>query len=739
MPIAISEEHEALGATVRRWLDAHCPPGVPRTLLDAGEEELQPAWKELASQGWLGIHVPEQWGGQGHGLFELAVVLEGTGRSLFPGPLLATVVASAVIAEVGTSEQAADLLPAFVDGSATAAVYLGPSHLDAVRAGDDGSIEVSGVLRPVLSAATASMVLAPTRDGDGRVVWCLLDVGPAEGAVRAQPLESLDPTRRVGVLEAESLTVAPGRQLASLGTQRVHEVAVALAAAELSGGARWCLDTASEYAKVREQFGRPIGQFQAVKHRLADMLVRVEQMTALAWDAALAAGAGGSDESALAAATAGAMVFDGYVESAKDCVQLLGGIGFTWEHDAHLHLKRALATRQLFGESDAYQSEVVALAFRGVRRALVTELPDEAERVRVGLVPLIEELRSLDGADRRRTLVDAGLAVPHWPRPWGRDATAVEQLVIDEELADAGIVRPHIGVGAWALPVIIAHGSEEQRRRWVRPTLLGEVTWCQLFSEPGAGSDLASLTTRADRVEGGWSLTGQKVWTSMARDAHWGICLARTNPSVPKHEGISYFIVDMHAAGIDIRPLREITGDALFNEVFLDAVFVPDECVIGEEGEGWKFARATLANERVSMSSGSTFGLGIEGLLKLTQRSDEPVSAGMMLRLGALVVEAQSLSLLSHRSTLRTLVGADPGAGTSVRKLLGAEHEQRVQELGLALFGPEGAALDGRAKRWAHGVLVTRCLTIAGGTSEIQRNVIAERLLGLPRDPEPGS
>ena len=738
MSLAISEEHEALRATARRWLDTHCPPSVPRALLDADEEELQPVWKEFALQGWLGIHIPERWGGQGYGLFELAVVLEQTGRSLFPGPLLSTVTVSALVAEAGSAGQAADLVPGLVDGSATAAVFLGPSHLDVIGRGDDGALVVSGALRPVLGASTASMVLAPAGDGDSPEVWCLFDVGIGGGAVRAETLESLDPTRRVGKVVAEGVSVPPSRQFPSLTPERVREIAVALGAAEATGGTRWCLETASEYAKVRQQFGRPIGQFQAVKHRLADMLVRTEQSTAVAWDAALAAG-DHSEVSALAVATAGAMVFDGYVDGAKDCVQLLGGIGFTWEHDAHLHLKRALAARQLLGGSDACLNEVIDLALGGVRRALTTELPEEADRVRAEMAPLFDQLKSVDGSDRRRSLVDAGLVVPHWPVPWGRNATAVEQLVIDEELAGAGITRPHLGVGAWALPVIIAHGSEEQCQRWVRPTLLGELSWCQLFSEPGAGSDLASLTTAATRTEGGWLLNGQKVWTSMARQSDWAICLARTDSSVPKHEGITYFIVDMRSAGLDIRPLREITGEAMFNEVFIDDLFVPDDCVIGAVGGGWKIARATLANERVSMSSGSTFGIGVESLLHLAQRQDEPVAAGTQLKLASLLVEAQSLGLMAHRSMLQTLAGTDPGPGVSVRKLLGAEHEQRVQEMGLVMFGAEGAALDGHAKRWAHGFLVTRCLTIAGGTSEIQRNVIAERLLGLPRDPEPGS
>jgi alkylation response protein AidB-like acyl-CoA dehydrogenase len=440
----------------------------------------------------------------------------------------------------------------------------------------------------------------------------------------------------------------------------------------------------------------------------------------------------------LAVATAGALAFDGYVRCAQECLQLLGGIGFTWDHDLHLRLKRALADRQLLARPESFSHEVAALAGGGDRRMLTADLPDEAERIRRDLAPVVAELAAAEGDERRRRMVEGGFVAPHWPAPWGRDAGAVEQVVIDEQMAAVGITRPHIGIGAWALPVIIACGNEEQRQRWVPPTLRGELGWCQLFSEPGAGSDLASLSTRAERVEGGWLLTGQKVWTSMAGTADWGICLARTDPSVPKHQGITYFIVDMATDGIDVRPLRELTGAALFNEVFLDGVFVPDDCVIGDVNDGWRMARMTLANERVSMSSGSTFGIGVESLIRLAAKKGDALGAGAREQLGGLLAEAQSLQLMAHRSTLASLAGSDPGSSASLRKLLGAEHEQRVQELGLAMMGDEGATLEGRSGRWAQGLLVTRCLTIAGGTSEVQRNVIAERVLGLPRDPEPG-
>jgi len=736
MPIALTDEHEAQRLSARRWLDAHCSPEVPRTLLDVDDEKLLPVWGGMADQGWLGIHLPEDLGGQGFGLFELAVILEETGWSVFPGPLVPTV-AAAWLATAGLDRVAArGIVPGLAAGTEVGAVAFDSGHLDAVSAGPDGGLEVTGTLRPVLGASTATVLVAPARTVDGSEVWCLLDLGA--GGARSVPLPSLDPTRRVAAVEVERSIVPAFRQLRGIDRGFVHRTVVALLAAEHVGGSRWCLETATAYAKVRVQFGRPIGQFQAVKHRLADMAVRVEQMTAVAWDAAMAVDGDDPDEAELAAATAGALCVDGYVRCAQECLQVLGGIGFTWEHDLHLHLKRSLADRQLLGGPDRYQRQVAAVAGAGVRRDLATDLPAEADRWRRVLVPVIDGIRDAPVADRRAGLVDAGLVAPHWPKPWGRDARAVEQVVIDEQMAEAGLDRPHLGIGAWALPVIIACGDDGQRARWVRQTLMGEISWCQLFSEPGAGSDLANLSTRAERVEGGWSLTGQKVWTSMAQVANWGICLVRTDPESPKHEGITYVIVDMRSPGLDVRPLRELTGAAMFNEVFFDSVFVPDDCVIGDVGRGWGMARMTLANERVAMSSGGTFGTGVESVLRLVARGEHPAEPETPSQLGALLAEAQSLRLMTHRSTLRALAGVDPGPAASLRKLLGAEHEQRVQLMGLSLLGPEGATLEGRSARWTSGVLATRCLTIAGGTSEVQRNVIAERLLGLPRDPEPG-
>ncbi|HXQ75707.1 MAG TPA: acyl-CoA dehydrogenase [Acidimicrobiales bacterium] len=741
MPIGIGEDHEELRRTARRWIESRCPPGVPRALLDAETEGLPPFWDELADQGWLGIHVAEEYGGQGFGLMELAVVVEELARATAPGPVVSTMLATAVLSGSSDPADAKELLPALVSGSLPAVVALPGSGTLAAAIGDDGGLTLTGTVRPVLAAgAGARLLLVPAHgpDGSGGPIWCALDLD-APG-VTAEPLASLDLTRRVAAVSVSEAVVAPERVLRGVTTRLVRERALAIAAAECAGGGRWCLETATQHAKDRRQFGRPIGQFQAVKHRLADMLVSVEQVTALAWDAARAADGAEADQAGLSAVLAGAVALDAYVEAAKGCVQILGGMGFTWEHDAHLHLRRALSLRQLLGGSAALRGEASRAALAGSRRVLVTELPADAEAMRGEIHDLVAEIAAAtDNHERRRLFVSTGLLAPHWPVPYGRGAGPVEQLVIDEELAAAGVLRPSIAVGAWALPTIIAHGTEEQQERFVGPTLEGRIGWCQLFSEPGAGSDLAALSTRAMTVEGGFVVNGQKVWTSMARKADWGILLARTDPEASKHEGITYFLLDMTSPGIEVRPLREITGAAMFNEVFFTDVFIPDDCVVGPVNGGWRLARTTLANERVSMSSGATFGFGIEWMLGALESGPWAGDAVVLDEIGGLLAEAQSLALLGARTTLRSVSGVEPGPEASVRKLLGAEHEQRVQELGLVLLGADGASTEGDGAQWSRGFLSTRCLTIAGGTSEVQRNVIGERMLGLPRDPEPGS
>jgi alkylation response protein AidB-like acyl-CoA dehydrogenase len=724
MPIGISEEHQELHRAVCGWVERHSPPAVLRATLDEKAESLPPFWSALVAQGWLGLAVDEADGGEGAGFAELVVVAEELGRAGAPGPFLAHVLATAVV-QRAVASGATDLsedLGVLASGEVVGCVALDGAL--AVTEQSDGRLRVTGELDPVLSAHVAGRLVAPTADG-----WIVLE----GGEFTAEERPTVDLTRRVAAVVVDT-TVPAARHACALARDDVRDLAALLFAADAVGASQWCVEASAEYAKERLQFGRPIGQFQGVKHRCANMLARTELARAAVWDAARALDDG--EAAALAVASAAALTIDACFETAKDCVQVHGGIGFTWEHDAHVYLRRAMTTRALIGTSTTWRVRTASLALDGASRRLAVDLPEGADQVRSDVQAFIATLDGLDDVAQRRALADAGYLAPQWPAPWGRDAGAVEQLVIDAEFRAAKVRRPGLMIGGWALPPLMVYGTEAQQERWIPPTLHGELAWCQLFSEPGAGSDLAGLATRAERIDGGWIVNGQKVWTSMAKEADWGILLARTDPEVPKHEGISFFMLDMKTPGIDIRPLRELTGHAFFNEVFFDDVFVPDDCLVGREHDGWRATRTSLANERVYMGSGSTIGRGVRGVLDMIRDGGLTEDTAVLAEAGELVARDYALSVLGYRLMLSALGGADPsGSEASVRKLLGVEHDQRVQEVGLALFGAAGAVADGPAAAWSEQFLFARNLTIAGGTSEIQRNIIGERVLGLPKDP----
>jgi len=736
--LALTEEHLALAATARRWLETHTPVAAARAVLETETDTRPGWWLDLVALGWLGLAMAEEHGGQGYGISELAVVLEQTGRVALPGPLLPTVIAATAIARWAPDPSS---VHALVDGTSTAGFALDSELVAARSSGAEDGLVVSGSVPAVWAGAIADVLLLPVaRDGERR--WCAVD--RRDVVMTGRP--SFDPTRRLSAAHLDAVTIPESRCLQQGAP--VAEVAAVLASAEALGVSQWCVEAAAEHARTRVQFGRPIGQFQAVKHRVAEMLVALEAARAAVWDAARTFdddddGDGDNDVDDQALPAGAAVAFgagsalgpEAAFRCAKDCVQVLGGIGYTWEHDAHIFLKRATAMRHLLPQPAVARRAVAKAVIAGERRALTVDLPPEAEPVRERTSAFVAQLVARPKPEWTGVLADSGYLVPHWPRPWGLDAGPIEQLVIDQELAAAHVRRPHLQIAGWVLPTIINHGTSEQQERWVPGSLRGEIHWCQMFSEPDAGSDLASLTTRAVQVDGGWSITGQKVWTTMAREADWAICLARTDPAVPRHEGIGCFLVDMATPGIDIRPLRELTGVAMFNEVFLSDVFVPDDCVVGAPTAGWECARTTLANERVSMASGSSFGPGVAALFDLAERRGSSSEPLVVDQLGGLAIDAHAIAMLGMRITLRALAGGLPGPEASVRKLLGVHHEQDVQEAGLDLLGPDAAITAGEGAAWTAGFLGNRALSIAGGTSEIQKNVIAERLLGLPKDP----
>jgi 3-oxochol-4-en-24-oyl-CoA dehydrogenase len=359
--------------------------------------------------------------------------------------------------------------------------------------------------------------------------------------------------------------------------------------------------------------------------------------------------------------------------------------------------------------------------------------------------PRRQEVRDWVAAHRRpsgRELAEAGYVAPHWPRPWGLGADPAHQLIIDEELAAAGINRPdnQIGIG-WAGPTIVHAGTAEQQQRYLLPLLSGEEIWCQLFSEPGAGSDLAGLSTRAERDGDEFVVNGQKIWTSGAHQSALGILLARTDPTSEVHRGISYFICPMALPGVEVRPIVDMTGNRSFNEVFLTDVRLPADCLVGELNDGWRLAKLTLGNERVSLSSGGVlWGRGPTAIdvIDATRGGGPITDATMRQRVAAIYIEHTVLELIRRRTTASRLAGEPPGPEASVRKLLGDRHGQHLMTLARDLVGA-AAMLTGNGEsgldrtEWHTGFLFSRALTIGGGTEEVQRNIIAERVLGMPR------
>ncbi|HEY2089942.1 MAG TPA: acyl-CoA dehydrogenase family protein, partial [Mycobacterium sp.] len=344
--------------------------------------------------------------------------------------------------------------------------------------------------------------------------------------------------------------------------------------------------------------------------------------------------------------------------------------------------------------------------------------------------------KAMDREPRTVALAEGGWVLPYLPAPWGRASGPIEQIIIAQEFATGRVKRPQTGIATWIVPSIVAFGTEEQKQRFLPPTFRGEMIWCQLFSEPGAGSDLAGLSTKATKVDGGWRITGQKIWTTAAQLSQWGALLARTDPSAPKHNGITYFLLDMKSEGVEVKPLRELSGGAMFNTVFIDDVFVPDELVLGEVNRGWEVSRNTLTAERVSIgNSEAPFLASLDQFVEFVR--DGQFDQIGQNRAGQLIAEGHAAKLLNMRSTLLTLAGGDAMPSAAISKLLSMRTGQGYAEFGLSSFGSDGAIGDPEQLpgKWAEYVLASRATTIYGGTSEVQLNIVAERLLGLPRDP----
>jgi alkylation response protein AidB-like acyl-CoA dehydrogenase len=363
---------------------------------------------------------------------------------------------------------------------------------------------------------------------------------------------------------------------------------------------------------------------------------------------------------------------------------------------------------------------------------------DELRAWLIGNHPGREPEGDLAGFEFRRAwqhnLHEAGWAGVSWPREYGgRGATLVEQAIYNEELTRARAPSAANVLGlAMGGPTVIAHGTEEQKRRFLEPILSASEIWCQGFSEPGSGSDLASVKTRGVRDGNGWVVTGQKVWTTLAQHAKWCMLVARTDPDAPKHQGLTYFLMDMEQDAVQVRPLRQITGESEFNELFIEEARIPDENIVGGEGNGWAVAITTLMHERATLA----FGLQIAVKLALRELMEEVRAARASRdpivrdRLAQLYIESEVLRLNAYRGLSAIMRDGVPGPEGSLGKWQWAEVNQALTELAMDLRGPRAVLQD---ETWTFRFLRARANSIEGGTTEILKNIVAERVLGLPR------
>ncbi len=795
MVFEFSAERQALRESVRAFARQVSPEPEVRRMMALPDGYDRAVWGRMAGElGLPGIAVPQRHGGAGGGLVEAAIVCEETGRFLLPGPLLSTLLAAAAIARAGDDQVAGAWLPRIAAGDtiATLAVAEAGGRWDAggVRCtatpapGASGGWRLDGLKRYVPDAHVAGLIVTMARAPDGVALFA---VDGRAGGVAVGRLTGFDLTRRLCDVTLDAADAVPLARPGSRAADEVLDLVRVLVAAEQVGTAQAALDMAVGYARDRVQFGRAIGSFQAVKHMCADALLDVESARSAAYYAAWAADRG-SDDLAVAAPLAKAFCADALLAAASLNMQVHGGLCFTWEHPAHLYFRRAKAGAQLWGDSQQHR-ELLVTRLGGRPRAMTgradrsgpraeaeagaetgTETGTETDAgTGAGAGQVRAEVRAwlADNwrPDRPRqawrvALVESGWAAPAWPREWfGRGLAPALRSVVDDEFGRAGAEGGGQDVMNLYANVILAHGTDEQKRAFVRPLALEEHRGCLLYSEPGAGSDLAAVQTRADRDGEDWVITGQKVWTSGARQATHGLLVARCDWDVPKHQGLVFFWFPMRQAGVDIRPIRQVTGGAEFNEVFLDGARVPDANRLGEPGAGWRVLLTALGFERLIMGAEpprdpagrrtpaevaadrqspwtrQVGGADYFELARSTGKDTDPVIRQEIARL-------YTLEQVNNWNAMRATSQSGPGAASPLASL-GKLAMSRILHTGVALttrllgaeslLDGESSPAAGEVNRSAFAAYVT---SVGGGTDQIQRNIIGERLLGLPKEPE---
>ncbi|BBX40859.1 acyl-CoA dehydrogenase [Mycobacterium simiae] len=740
MTLGLTPEQHDLSTAVGQFAGRHAPIAATRDNFDAVAAGRLPGWWDaLTANGFHAVHLPERIGGQGGRLMDAACVIESAAKALLPGPLLPTVQTGAVALQADPTPAAESLLSELAAGSAAALVL--PNDGD-FRAHTDGRRwQISGASAVTAGVRAAAVILVGARDEHDEVVWVL--VRTERPTAMIQSVAGTDLVTDVGILRLDEYAVDESDLLTGIDSDRAECVAVSLVASAVAGIAQWCVEAVTAHLRIREQFGKVIGTFQALQHSAAMLLVNSELATAAAWDAVRAVDES-IDQHRLAAAGAAVLTISPMPDLVLDALTMFGAIGFTWEHELHLYWRRAISLAASIGPANRWARRLGALTCTQTRdmsvnlgdaeaqfRSWVGETLDTALELRNDKPGRQGDYEYFESGPQRTLIAEAGLIAPHWPAPWGVDAGPLKQLIIDEEFAKRpALVRPSLGIAEWILPSILSAGSKELQERLIQPTQRGELAWCQLFSEPGAGSDLASLATRATRVEGGWKINGHKIWTSMAHRADFGALLARTDPEASKHRGIGYFILDMQTPGIEIEPIKTATGDAHFNEVFLNDVFVPDSMLLGGPTDGWALAIATMAEERSAISGYVKFDRAVA--IRRLAAQPGPDRDDATRELGELDAYTNAIRALGVRETIRLLDGQASGPASSIAKVAMNVLLRRTFQATLQLTGRVAMVAD------ADPAVVEPYLhlpaeLIGGGTREIQLNIIAQMILGLPR------
>lgn len=740
-----SEELEAIrDSAIRALDDADCQETL-RSLLDGIGQFDRNLWNTAVELGWLGIGIPEESGGFGLDISAQCILAEALGETLGSIPYTVHCAATIALARFGQSAHG-ELIKAAVRGeavlSAMAPIACRQDLLPVFEAG-----RLTGECLSVPAGAFASHLVLPVRDGS------LVVVSLEQGSVTRAPIQSIDNSRGYANITFDKVEASAVGNASAV--ERMLDDLALLTSFEQVGVAQASLDLTRDYALERRAFGQPIGAFQAVKHELAEFYVAT-QIARGAGNAAIESPRGRFSY-AVACARLAAMRAADYC--AQEAIQLHGGIGGTWEAAPHLYLRRARCMAIDLGGEEVWRDRILTLAkdARGAGQAAAGDDADAATYREKARAFLRENAPKFSGEARKGLSQEEDLELG---RRWmalksehgfscitmpveygGGGGTDLQKVIFLQEEVKYVLPTVYFSISVnMPIPIMIARASEEQKRELMPKAIRGQEIWCQLFSEPAAGSDLAGLRMTARRDGDNWILNGQKLWTSWAQYSDWGIIVVRHDPTVAKHKGLTYFFVDMKAPGVTVRPVRML-GPNHVNEVWFDDVVVPDSQRLGEVGEGFRVAIETLMIERYSVTD--PWGYGPDPITLIEQGEGifgESANPDLRDAVATALYGAEALGAINRRAFKAIAEGQEPGPEGSIGKLVIMRSRQRLARLAMDVAGP--AALENRPEwktydRFTESWLLVPLNRIAGGTDQILRNTIAEKILGLPQDHRP--